>query len=134
MSAPACHAGRALTPPCAQPGSTAWRSHPIRWSPVRDVIASGVRPRGECCGGRSARPPAGWPPRGHSPAWQSLAGLTSTPNGASFREVEARVGECIWHVFNADTQWFYRMAWDIGVAGVAPDHRRLAVLAATDTD
>ncbi|MER7859190.1 DUF6183 family protein [Amycolatopsis japonica] len=25
-------------------------------------------------------------------------------------------------------------AWDIGVAGVAPDHRRLTTLAATDTD
>ncbi|MFE5502794.1 DUF6183 family protein [Amycolatopsis japonica] len=71
---------------------------------------------------------------GRLAAWQSLAGLSCTPDGGSFREVEARVGECIWHVFTADTQWFYRVAWDIGVAGVAPDHRRLAVLAATDTD
>ncbi|MEU8411959.1 DUF6183 family protein [Amycolatopsis japonica] len=71
---------------------------------------------------------------GRLAAWQSLAGLSCTPDGASFREVEARVEECIWHVFDADTQWFQRVAWDIGVAGVAPDHRRLAVLAATDTD
>lgn len=71
---------------------------------------------------------------GRLAAWQSLAGLSCAPQGASFREVEARVGECTWHVFDADTQWFRRVAWDIGVVGVAPDRRRLAVLAATDTD
>ena len=71
---------------------------------------------------------------GRLAAWRSLAGLTSASKGATFREVEARVGKCAWHVFNADTRWFERVAWDIGVACLAPDRRRLAVLAATDTD
>lgn len=71
---------------------------------------------------------------GRLAAWHSLAGLAGTPDGASYDEVETRVREYTWHVFDTNTQWFYRVAWDIGVAAVAPDRRRLAVLAATDSD
>ncbi|MBB5804321.1 hypothetical protein F4560_004089 [Saccharothrix ecbatanensis] len=71
---------------------------------------------------------------GRLAAWQSLAGLSGAPEGASFHEVEALVGNCAWHVFDADTEWFEHVAWDLGVAAVAPNGTRLAVLAATDTD
>ncbi|MGE7437275.1 MULTISPECIES: DUF6183 family protein [Kitasatospora] len=71
---------------------------------------------------------------GRLAAWQSLAALAGSPEGATADEVEARVRDCIWHGFGADTKWFEQVAWDIGLAALAPDRRRLAVLAATDTD
>lgn len=71
---------------------------------------------------------------GRLAAWQSLAGLSGVRAGSPASEVEARVRECTWFTFGADTKWFERVAWDIGVVSVAPDRRRVAVLAATDTD
>ncbi|MFB7256691.1 DUF6183 family protein [Streptomyces nojiriensis] len=71
---------------------------------------------------------------GRLAAWQSMAALAGCPEGAAADEVEARVRDCTWHVFEADTEWFEQVAWDIGLAALAPGHRRLAVLAATDTD
>ncbi|MEU5426233.1 DUF6183 family protein [Streptomyces olivoreticuli] len=67
-------------------------------------------------------------------AWQSLAALAGSPEGATADEVEARVRDCIWHGFDADTKWFRQVAWDIGLVALARDRRRLAVMAATDTD
>ncbi|QFZ21457.1 DUF6183 family protein [Saccharothrix syringae] len=72
--------------------------------------------------------------RGRLAAWNSLAGLVGTPVGASAGEVGARVGECAWYGFEADTDWFAGVVWSIGLAVLDPDGRRLAVLAATDTD
>ncbi|MDR7275907.1 DUF6183 family protein [Catenuloplanes atrovinosus] len=71
---------------------------------------------------------------GRLAAWQSLAALAGSPEGDPVDDVEARVRDCIWHGFSADTTWFERVAWDIGLAALAPGHRCLAVLAATDTD
>ncbi|MFF4244697.1 DUF6183 family protein [Streptomyces sp. NPDC001822] len=71
---------------------------------------------------------------GRLAAWQSLAALAKSPEGASAAEVEAHVRDCVWHGFGADTKWFEQVAWDIGLAAVSPGRRRLAVLAATDTD
>ncbi|MGW3339268.1 DUF6183 family protein [Streptomyces sp. NPDC001009] len=71
---------------------------------------------------------------GRLAAWQSMGALAKSPAGAAAGEVEVRVRDCTWHVFDADTKWFERVAWDIGVAALAPDRRGLAVLAATDTD
>lgn len=71
---------------------------------------------------------------GRLAAWQSLAALAGCPEGAAVNEVEARVVNCTWHGFDADTKWFEQVAWDIGLAALAPDRRRLVVLAATDTD
>ncbi|MEV6028599.1 DUF6183 family protein [Streptomyces sp. NPDC052036] len=71
---------------------------------------------------------------GRLAAWQTLAALAGSPEGATAGEVEARVRECTWCGFGADTKWFEQVAWDIGLAALAPDRRRLAVLAATDTD
>ena len=71
---------------------------------------------------------------GRLAAWQSLAGMSGAAGGSSFGEVERRVNECAWYSFGARTQWFNRVAWDIGLVAVEEDGRRLAVLAATDTD
>jgi hypothetical protein len=71
---------------------------------------------------------------GRLAAWQSLAALAGSPEGTSAAEVEAHVLECVWHGFGADTKWFEQVAWDIGLATLSPGRRRLAVLAATDTD
>ncbi|MFG2918873.1 DUF6183 family protein [Kitasatospora sp. NPDC048298] len=71
---------------------------------------------------------------GRLAAWQSLAALAGSPEGTSASEVEAHVLDCVWHGFGADTKWFEQVAWDIGLAALSPGRRRLAVLAATDTD
>ncbi|MBV2355390.1 hypothetical protein KUM39_13580 [Streptomyces sp. J2-1] len=71
---------------------------------------------------------------GRLAAWQSLAALAGSPEGTSAAEVEAHVLDCVWHGFGADTKWFEQVAWDIGLAALSPGRRRLAVLAATDTD
>ncbi len=71
---------------------------------------------------------------GRLAAWQSLAALAGAADGGLAEEVEARVRECTWYGFDADTKWFERVAWDIGLAVVSPERRRLAMLAATDTD
>lgn len=71
---------------------------------------------------------------GRLAAWQSMAGLSGAAEDATVHEVEARVRDCTWYAFEAETSWFERVAWDIGLATITPDRRRLAVLAATDTD
>jgi hypothetical protein len=71
---------------------------------------------------------------GRLTAWRSLAALAGCPEGAAFEEVETRAGDCIWYGFAADTKWFEQVAWDVGLAALTPDRRRLLVLAATDTD
>lgn len=71
---------------------------------------------------------------GRLAAWQSLAALSGAPVHASAAEVERQVLACHWYSFGAATTWFDRVAWDIGLAAVAPERRRVAVLAATDTD
>ncbi|MFV2126745.1 DUF6183 family protein [Micromonospora sp. LOL_013] len=67
-------------------------------------------------------------------AWRSVAALVGAANGASAGDVEALAHRCSWYSFAGATAWFDRIAWDIGLAVVSPDRRRLAVLAASDTD
>ncbi len=71
---------------------------------------------------------------GRLAAWQSLAALARSPEGLTVEEVEERARGCVWYGFSAGTDWFEQVAWDIGLAALAPDRRGLAVLAATDTD
>lgn len=68
-------------------------------------------------------------------AWRSIAGLSGAPAGASAEEVERHARQSTWFHFEADGDWFHNeIGSDYGIAALAPDHRRLAVLAATDTD
>lgn len=68
-------------------------------------------------------------------AWRSIAGLSGAPAGASAGEVEDRARQSTWFHFEADTDWFHGdIDSDYGIAALSPDRRRIAVLAATDTD
>ncbi|MFG1994247.1 DUF6183 family protein [Actinoplanes sp. NPDC048988] len=67
-------------------------------------------------------------------AWQSVAALIGAPPDAPAADVEALAHAAAWHSFAGASKWFDRVAWDLGLAVVSPDRRRLAVLAATDTD
>ncbi|GIH25743.1 hypothetical protein Aph01nite_40530 [Acrocarpospora phusangensis] len=71
---------------------------------------------------------------GRLAAWRSLAGLSAAPEGATAAEVEERAGQCAWFTFGADSGWFKRIAWDIGLAAVTSDGQTLSVLAATDSN
>ncbi|MFJ8138586.1 DUF6183 family protein [Streptomyces sp. NPDC096013] len=68
-------------------------------------------------------------------AWRSIAGLSGAPAGASAEEVEHRARQTNWFHFETDTDWFHGdIDSDYGIVALSPDHRRIAVLAATDTD
>ncbi|MET9555974.1 DUF6183 family protein [Streptomyces sp. NPDC006645] len=68
-------------------------------------------------------------------AWKSMAGLCGAPEGASAEEVEELARLTTWFHFEADAEWFHNdIGSDFGIAALAPDGRRIAVLAATDTD
>lgn len=67
-------------------------------------------------------------------AWRSLAGLTGAAAADEVDRVAVRADECTWVLFDAGTQWFFEVAWDLGVATLRPGGRTVAVLAATDTD
>jgi hypothetical protein len=67
-------------------------------------------------------------------AWRSVAALSGTADGALLDEVERQARESAWYGFRTATKWFWQVAWDIGLVTVAPGGKRLAVLAATDTD
>lgn len=71
---------------------------------------------------------------GRLAAWRSIAALSGAFTAAPFGEVERNARACDWYSFGAATKWFERVAWDIGLVSVAPGARRMAVLAATDTD
>ncbi|MFD5203668.1 DUF6183 family protein [Streptomyces sp. NPDC058375] len=68
-------------------------------------------------------------------AWKSMAALSDAPAGASAEEVEQHVRQTTWFHFESDAEWFHNEACtDYGIAALSPDRRRIAVLAATDTD
>ncbi|GAA2125929.1 hypothetical protein GCM10009759_78140 [Kitasatospora saccharophila] len=71
---------------------------------------------------------------GRLAAWRSLAALADCPGTATTDEVELAADEHLWFSFESDSPWFGQVAWDLGVLSLSPDLRRLAVLAATDTD
>jgi hypothetical protein len=71
---------------------------------------------------------------GRRMTWFSLAGLTGAPAGATAEEVERHALQSTWFHFECDTEWFHNEIHDYGMATLSPDRRRLAVLAATDTD
>jgi hypothetical protein len=72
---------------------------------------------------------------GRLAAWRSIAALTASPPETPISEVETRAQAYGWYTFDTTgSSWFAQDDWDIGLIAVAPDHRRLAILAATDTD
>lgn len=68
-------------------------------------------------------------------AWRSMGALSGAPLDARAEEVERQVMQSTWFHFEADAEWFHNeIGNDYGVAALSPDRRRIAVLAATDTD
>jgi Family of unknown function (DUF6183) len=71
---------------------------------------------------------------GRLEAWKTIAGLAGVGADQPFERVNAAAQATTWFRFKAESQWFYGVAWDFGLAAERTDKRTLAVLAATDTD
>ncbi|WP_433046928.1 DUF6183 family protein [Dactylosporangium sp. CS-033363] len=71
---------------------------------------------------------------GRLAAWRSIGALAGAPPGATAGETEAAALAAEWYAFAGASPWFANVAWDIGLAAVSAGGRRLALLAATDTD
>lgn len=67
-------------------------------------------------------------------AWRSLAALVGEPAGRPLAAVAAAAESAALYEVSADGDWFYQVAWDLGIACLGPGGSRLNVLAATDTD
>ena len=67
-------------------------------------------------------------------AWQSVTGLVGADEEDSFADVSALAESCDWSFYEASNDWFYQVAWDIGLVCVRPGRKQVALLAATDTD
>jgi uncharacterized protein (TIGR02996 family) len=66
--------------------------------------------------------------------WRSIAALAGAAPSEDI-EIVARLAErCVWVYFDAASDWFHQLAWDLGVMALRPDGMSLAVLAATDED
>jgi uncharacterized protein (TIGR02996 family) len=69
-------------------------------------------------------------PRLH--AWESFAWLAGADLDAPCTSIADIAVRCRWYTFDSD--WFYHVAWDLGLICIHPDGHKAAVLAATDTD
>jgi hypothetical protein len=63
-----------------------------------------------------------------------LAGLVGAAEDTPIEEIADMVEESTWLIFEASTEWFYQVAWDLGVAALRGDRQTVVVLAATDED
>ncbi|MFE1596864.1 DUF6183 family protein [Nocardia sp. NPDC058705] len=66
-------------------------------------------------------------------AWRSLGALCGATEFDTIDHVTRLARDCHWFTFEADTAWFERVAWDIGIVALTPEPA-LSILAATDTD
>jgi uncharacterized protein (TIGR02996 family) len=71
---------------------------------------------------------------GRLETWHSLAGLAGASDKESVQSIAAAVERCMWFSFDAASEWFYQIAWDLGLMVIRQDGMSLAVLAASDTD
>jgi hypothetical protein len=71
---------------------------------------------------------------GRLAAWASAAALAGAPPGVAVAELAGLVERCEWLSFLSDSDWFEKVAWDLGLVAIRPDRMSLGVLAATDTD
>lgn len=67
-------------------------------------------------------------------AWQSMGALAGAAHDEPISRVIEQVKASRWYYFEANTEWFYQVGWDIGIAVLRPGGETLAVLAATATD
>jgi Family of unknown function (DUF6183) len=71
---------------------------------------------------------------GRLAAWRTLGALAGAGAEQPFEDVADLAERTSWLGFATDTDWFFDVAWDIGIAAVSADGAQLAVLAASDTD
>lgn len=71
---------------------------------------------------------------GRLAAWRSLGGLVGAAAGEPIEVIVELAQACHWIKFCASNDWFYQVAWDLGIICYHPPTKQLAVLAATDTD
>lgn len=64
--------------------------------------------------------------------WQSVAGLIGECSDIDALADQAARWD--WFSFDAKSDWFWQVAWDLGIAALSPDGLSVSVLAATDTD
>jgi hypothetical protein len=67
-------------------------------------------------------------------AWQSLGALAGASPDDTMEEVMAQALACRWFHFQAESDWFYQVGWDLGIVALRPAGDELAVLAASATD
>ncbi len=71
---------------------------------------------------------------GRLSAWRSLSGLVGCDESSPIDDIALRAAECGWCLFGSSSDWYYQVAWDIGIACANTTSDELAILAATDTD
>src|SRR5262249_25412479 len=67
---------------------------------------------------------------GRMAAWESLGALAGAAPGVPAEDVAVLAEQCLWLTFLADSDWFYNVAWDLGLVAIRPDRETLSVLAA----
>ncbi|MGW4633544.1 DUF6183 family protein [Nocardia sp. NPDC004415] len=70
---------------------------------------------------------------GRLAAWRSLGALCGATEFDTVDQIIARASDTHWFTFEADTDWFERVAWDLGIVALTPEPG-MSILAATDTD
>lgn len=65
--------------------------------------------------------------------WQSVVALFGD-RGSNISGVAEEAAKWSWYSFDARSNWFEQVAWDLGIAALSPDCTEISILAATDTD
>lgn len=65
--------------------------------------------------------------------WRSVAALTRS-DSTDISCIAENAANWNWYSFDARSDWFEQVAWDLGIVAMSPDATEMAVLAATDTD
>jgi hypothetical protein len=71
---------------------------------------------------------------GRLAAWHSASGFVGAEAGTPTEAVALATEHCAWLSFEAQSEWFYQVAWDLGLMALRPDGYTVAALTATDTD
>ncbi len=66
-------------------------------------------------------------------AWRSMAAFMRV-QFTDLEELDRLARDSMWFLFDSSSDWFYDIAWDIGVVCIPSDGRSMTLLAATDTD
>lgn len=70
---------------------------------------------------------------GRLKTWQSVAALCASES-QDLETIFQSAQSCTWFEFSVSSEWYYQVAWDLGLACLRESGTSLAVLSATDTD